>query len=198
LVSSDRIFSASDDRTIIEWLLKDRDVSRVYARLSASGLGHLGPVNSLSICGAVMFSAGSDNTVRRWNTETGKHEDVYFGFSKPATAVICQNGSVFAGSEDFSVLMFKPNIREQVISTTPSRMVSMSMTSKNRKIVKSLKSSGSSGSAIQLQIIVIIAGSSGLLALAGFVVWHKKQSAKDHKSPIEVAVSSETTYITTD
>ncbi|KAI3655667.1 hypothetical protein MP638_004245, partial [Amoeboaphelidium occidentale] len=97
LVVNDRLFSASDDKTIIEWSLNSKTTSRTYKRLSVTALGHLGPVNSLSICTRVLFSAGSDNTVRRWNTQTGKHEDVYFGFTKSVTSVVCYNGSVFAG-----------------------------------------------------------------------------------------------------
>lgn len=110
LVLDEIMFSASDDKTIIEWSLEMKTARKTFQRLSALALGHLGPVNSLSYCSETLFSAGSDLTVRRWNTETGKHADAYFGFTKPVTHVLCCNGSVFAGSEDFSVFMFKPNL----------------------------------------------------------------------------------------
>lgn len=73
LVVDDRLFSASDDKSIIEWSLESLTLSKTLKRLSASALGHLGPVNSLSCCSDTLFSAGSDLTVRRWNTVTGKH-----------------------------------------------------------------------------------------------------------------------------
>lgn len=108
LVVGETLFSASGDKSIIEWSLKDAIMINTYKRLSASVLGHLGPVNALSYCFNSLFSAGSDLSVRRWNTNSGKHQEAYFGFSKPVTTVICNNGSVFAGSEDFAVLMYRP------------------------------------------------------------------------------------------
>jgi hypothetical protein len=62
------------------------------------------------MCRITLFSASLDLTTRRWNTQTGNHEDVYFGPTKSVTSVMCYNGSVFSGSEDFSVLMFSPRL----------------------------------------------------------------------------------------
>lgn len=81
--SGEELYSASDDKTIIKWSFSLKIVLQVLKRTSSSALGHVGPVNSLSLCNGVLFLAGSDLTVRRWNTNTGKHEDVYFGHSKP-------------------------------------------------------------------------------------------------------------------
>lgn len=110
LLVDDYLFSASDDKTIIKWELNEKISVNVLKRLSSSALGHLGPVKSLASCFGTLFSAGSDLSVRRWNSFTGRHEDVYFGFSKPVTSVLCHNGSVIAGSEDFGVLLYQPNL----------------------------------------------------------------------------------------
>lgn len=120
LIVDERLFSASADKTIIEWSLKDGTNLNVYQRRSANLLGHLGPVNVLSYCFGTLFTAGSDLSVRRWNTQTGRHEDVYFGFSKVVTTVLCHNRSVFAGSEDFSVLMFRPALSDLSLASTIS------------------------------------------------------------------------------
>ncbi|KAI3655395.1 hypothetical protein MP638_001250, partial [Amoeboaphelidium occidentale] len=100
LTAGETLFSASDDKSIIEWSLTDAISTNIYKRLSASSLGHLGPVNSLSFCFGSLFSAGSDLSVRRWNPMKASHDDVYFGFSDAATTVFCYNGSVFAGGKD--------------------------------------------------------------------------------------------------
>ncbi|KAI3655289.1 hypothetical protein MP638_003058, partial [Amoeboaphelidium occidentale] len=132
LVIDELLFSASDDKTVIEWSLETKTSTRTYKRLSASALGHLGPVNSLSHCSNTLFSAGSDLTVRRWNTKTAKHDDVYFGFTKAVTTVLCFNGSVFAGSEDFSVLMYKPSLPQNQ-DTTVKTTTSISTKNANKK-----------------------------------------------------------------
>lgn len=71
LVHSSILFSASEDKTIIQWSLVDNSITIVLQRFSASALGHLGPVNSLTLCKGTLFSAGSDLTTRRWNIQTG-------------------------------------------------------------------------------------------------------------------------------
>lgn len=113
LVVKTSLFSASDDKTTVEWSLESKVPRKVYKRTSAAALGHVGPVNSLSYCYGTLFSAGADRSIRRWNVHTGRHEDVYFGFSKSVTSVLCHNRSVFAGSDDFAVLLFRPDLPQQ-------------------------------------------------------------------------------------
>ncbi|KAI3655801.1 hypothetical protein MP638_001221, partial [Amoeboaphelidium occidentale] len=156
LVADYRLFSASDDKTVIEWSLESQTIRKTYERLSASALGHLGPVNALSICTSVLFSAGSDNTVRRWNTQTGKHEDVYFGFTKSVTSVVCYNGSVFAGSEDFSVLMFKPSLPESQDATVKSSTTIMKRNTNKKRITRLKNAAGSTINVTQVLVSVSI------------------------------------------
>jgi WD40 repeat protein/tRNA A-37 threonylcarbamoyl transferase component Bud32 len=128
----DVLYSGSNDRTIIQWSLSDKSMLRVLTRLSTSSLGHLGPVNSLTICKRVLFSGGSDLTVRRWNTFSGKHEDVYRGVTKSVTSVLCVNDTLFAGSEDFSVLLYRPSFPVTTDSISTNTKIA-SVLSKRRK-----------------------------------------------------------------
>jgi WD40 repeat protein len=153
LVVGQRLFSASDDKTIIEWSLDDRVTVNTYQRLSANALGHLGPINSLSYSYGTLFSAGADLSVRRWNIQTGRHEDVYFGFSKAVTTVLFHNGSVFAGSEDFAVLMFRPSFNDLSQASTSSRTIISKSEIRRRRIVQRSQSIGSSNSSL-LSIII--------------------------------------------
>lgn len=92
----DYVFSASDDKTIMKHSLSSKEWLSVYVRISTKSLGHLGPVNAISVSLGTLFSVGSDLTTRRWNIESTKHEDVYFGHLKIVTAVICYNATVFS------------------------------------------------------------------------------------------------------
>jgi hypothetical protein len=126
LIDGPTLFSASEDKTILKWSLQDMVVERVLKRYSSSSLGHLGPVKSLSMCRGVLFSAGSDLTVRRWNTQTGNHEDVYFGHTKSVNVVLCHNVTVFSGGEDFAVYSYLPELPEEIstksaLTTTASK-----------------------------------------------------------------------------
>jgi WD40 repeat protein len=126
LIDGPTLFSASEDKTILKWSLQDMVLERVLKRYSSSSLGHLGPVKSLSMCRGVLFSAGSDLTVRRWNTQTGNHEDVYFGHTKSVNVVLCHNVTVFSGGEDFAVYSYLPELPEEIstksaLTTTASK-----------------------------------------------------------------------------
>ncbi|KAI3662256.1 hypothetical protein MP638_001453 [Amoeboaphelidium occidentale] len=117
-------YSASDDATIIQWSLNTNEVLKTYKRKPSNTLGHVGPIKGLSICNGVLFSAGADKTTRRWNIKATRNDDVYFGASAAITSVICYNGSVFSGSDDSAVLMYKPLFsveRTKEISTATSR-----------------------------------------------------------------------------
>ncbi|KAI3660378.1 hypothetical protein MP638_005392 [Amoeboaphelidium occidentale] len=164
LVVNEHFFSTSDDKTIIEWSLNTRNLIKVYKRISATALGHLGRVYSVSFCSGTLFSVGADLSVRRWNIPTGKHEDVYFGFSKPVTSVLCYNNSVFAGSEDFSVLVFNPNLPSEPFSfglVTKSTL--RNAATKRTKAVKRLLFDNTNSS-IGLIITYIIIALSAVIA----------------------------------
>jgi hypothetical protein len=177
LVDDDRLFSASDDKTIIEWSLGSKTRSQTFQRLSASALGHLGPVNSLSYCSDTLFSAGSDLTVRRWNTKTGKHDDVYFGFTKSVTAVECYNVSIFAGSEDFSVLMFKPNLpQNQDVKVRPTTSI-LKRDTHRTKIVRLHKAERTTTN-VSVVILSVAAGLIVIIVVFFVMVLLMKRSTK--------------------
>jgi WD40 repeat protein len=171
LIAEDALYSVSDDKTIIKWSLVDFISLRVLKRYSASALGHLGPVTSLSICDSVLFSGGGDSTVRRWNTQTGTHEEVYFGFSKSVTSVLCYNNSVFAGSEDFSVLMFRPEVKVGQLTSTIAASNTLDINAKGRtRIFKSVKAFSEDG--LQRQIFIVgVASGSVVAAILMVVAW---------------------------
>jgi WD40 repeat protein/tRNA A-37 threonylcarbamoyl transferase component Bud32 len=175
------LYSASYDNTIIEWSLTTKAFVKQFKRLSSTALGHLGPVNSLSICNGVLFSASSDTTVRRWNILSAKHEDVYFGFYKPVTTVVCKNSSVFAGSEDFAVLMFKPSLPRE---NPTSSILSQTVTNSREKVLKRVfrpSSVGTEASSRQSVLIPVFSlGVFLVIALAGLFIrqkykfWHTR------------------------
>ncbi|KAI3656425.1 hypothetical protein MP638_003450, partial [Amoeboaphelidium occidentale] len=168
LVVDNRLFSASEDKTIIEWSLEDQVTRKTYKRLSASALGHLGPVNSLSYCSDTLFSAGSDLTVRRWNTKAAKHDDVYFGFTKSVTIVVCYNGSVFAGSEDFSVLLFNPSLRQSQDATVKSSTTIMKRNTNQKRIIRLKNAVGSTINVTQVLVSVSIVLAVIIMVILGY------------------------------
>lgn len=170
LVVEQRLFSASDDKAIIEWSLLERARVKVYQRVSANALGHLGPVNAFSYCSKALFSAGSDLSVRRWNTLTGRHEDVYFGFSKAVTAIICHNNSILAGSEDFSALMFRPSFNELSQASSSRALISTKENRRTRVIQKS-QLAGSNGSSVLPIITGLVVSILFLVSLVSFLVY---------------------------
>ncbi|KAI3656600.1 hypothetical protein MP638_003027 [Amoeboaphelidium occidentale] len=180
LLVGEILFYGSDYKTIIEWSLKDRIFLRVYQRLSSSALGHLGHVNALSYCSGALLSAGSDVSARRWNTITGKHEDVYLshlGFFKPVTTVLCHNGSLFAGSEDFSVLMFRPVFTDfTAIEISSSRGIPSKNSRKEVKIAQKFKASETSEALYLIYTLVLIFVAVLLIGLITVIIWIKTRN----------------------
>jgi tRNA A-37 threonylcarbamoyl transferase component Bud32 len=198
LADRETLYSASDDKTIFSWSLTEKVEIKILQRLSATALGHLGPVNSLSLCKNVLFSAGSDNTVRRWNTRSGRHEDVYMGASKPVTSVLCFNGSVFAGSEDFSVLLYDPGFLGENAVTSTTTMKSPNDRVKKR--TKSVVRGFSEGSSLSLPSNAIVGGAVaiGFLIIATIGIYSFRKS-KDMAVVSKAQMDSSTnTNITTD
>jgi WD40 repeat protein/tRNA A-37 threonylcarbamoyl transferase component Bud32 len=174
LIVDNSLFSASNDKTVIEWSLKDQITAKVYKRLSASALGHLGSVNALSHCFGTIFSAGSDLTTRRWNINTGRHEDVYFGFSKPVTSVLCFNRSVFAGSEDFAVLMYKPNLPALQINAVSTETPGVSNpTRRQARKVKVTRSATASTSASQSLLVIVAIALATVLSIGVSIMLYR-------------------------
>lgn len=176
LPQGELLYSGSNDKTIIQWSLSDKSLLRVLKRFSASSLGHLGPVNSLTICNQVLFSGGSDLSVRRWNTFTGKHEDVYLGVTKSVTSVLCINNTLFVGSEDFSVLLYRPTLPfvSDGVSTT---VRTTSLMSKRRKTVLAQGSGFSNSDGFgNLIIFVGIGLITFILAITLIILALKKRS----------------------
>ncbi|KAI3655565.1 hypothetical protein MP638_007411, partial [Amoeboaphelidium occidentale] len=199
LIVGSRLFSASSDKAIIEWSLSSKNLVRMYQRISASVLGHLGPVNAISHCNGVLFSAGADLSVRRWNLQAGRHEEVYFGFSKPITTVLCHNYSVFAGSEDFSVLMFKPNLPRIELTQTTSTKTSKVTSIRRPKIIFKGSPSTTSWSFID-QIIPFIFVSAILVLAAALATLFWFQRQKNDSKPATTLTTSnvDTIQTTTD
>jgi hypothetical protein len=169
LVQGSSLYSASNDKIIIKWSIEKRRADMMFTRLSATALGHLGPVNSISVCRGTLFSAGSDLTTRRWNTITGRHEDVYFGPIKSVSSVVCYNGSVFAGSEDFSVLMYSPTLEDTDDSQTTSRTPTDSRRGAKTKIT--FKSSASNSEITQTSVLIGVILAAVILAAALFIAY---------------------------
>lgn len=183
LLDSNHLFSASDDQKIIQWSLIERAMMKELKRNSPNTLGHLGPVNALSLCRESLFSGGSDLTVRRWDFETGKQVDVYFGFSKVVTSVLCFNNSVFGASEDYSVLQFRPGFKnDESTFSTPESTKAFD----NRKRTKAVAAPAKQSSPRTEFLPLIISVSSVaflMLLLATIFVYMRKFASR--KSPLE-------------
>ncbi|KAI3659939.1 hypothetical protein MP638_004966 [Amoeboaphelidium occidentale] len=177
LIAESWLYSASNDKTIIKWSLETKLASIIFKIFSAATLGRLGPVNSLALCRNTLFSAGSDLTTRRWNTQTGRHEDVYFGPTRPVTSVLCYNASVFAGSEDFSVLMYSPDL-SLVAETKTSTKASIN-TRRGVKTVISLKTENFESLTAKTSLLIggIIAAAL-LIAVAVIAFFHLTYTRK--------------------
>lgn len=199
LIDIDSMFSASSDKTIIQWSLLEKTAKRTLKRTSANSLGHVGPVSSLTTCNGVLFSAGLDNSVRRWNMDSGKHEDVYFGFFKPVTSVLCHNESLFAGSEDFAVLEFRLLLPEYsrtertIFTPITSRRVK-----KKLKLTRSPALAGDFSSSLLTSIIGAIVLFLALLA-ASLLYYRSQQSGNKRDDIVETnSTGYETTTTETD
>lgn len=176
VIDSGFLFSASNDKSIIQWSLKTEGVVQVLKRYSATALGHLGPVNSLSVCNGVLFSGGSDTTTRRWNIASGKHEDVYFGATKSVSSVLCHNFSVFSGSEDSCVLMFRPVLLEKPNTIFNSRASTLSRKPITIRDAKFANSSTSGTMLTQRMIIIVISVTILLFVTALFAFYFQRMT----------------------
>lgn len=196
IADGDDLYSASDDKTIIKWSMSLQSRLLLLKRTSTTALGHVGPVNSLSLCNGVLFSAGSDLTTRRWNTQTGKHEDVYFGHFKSVATVLCYNGSVFSGSEDFFVLMYQPELPEipiRRIGSTTTIKVSSSNSKRKLKQVKKTEMVNANQSVPVVGIYAAVGGALiiSLLAAALYCKYYAKDtSIRRDQQTVEVPIES--------
>ncbi|KAI3659292.1 hypothetical protein MP638_003508 [Amoeboaphelidium occidentale] len=190
LVADGSLFSASDDKSIIQWSLERRDIVRTYKRYSAAALGHTGPVNAITFCSGLLLSVGKDDTLRVWNIDTGNQVD-QFRYFKSATAVICHNNISYAGSEDFSVLMF--DLEKINVQSGPETSRIKTISTKKRKRSKNVRATRESEDLSQRWIVLIIASSSVLVILiTGFVfyVWRSKIASKSASPTVSSTADS--------
>ncbi|KAI3656060.1 hypothetical protein MP638_001247 [Amoeboaphelidium occidentale] len=197
LVVDNMLFSASTDKSIIEWSLVSRTMNKAYKRLSSSALGHLGIVNSISFCYDTLFSAGADLSVRRWNTLTGRHESVYFGFYKPVTSVLCHNGSVFAGSDDFSVLMYTPDFISQTTLMKTTITPASSIRVQRRKVIHNSVLFRESGSQFNQTIAFVTIAISALIFMFFVSTFMLRRSQTKRSSPSTLTSTTAGTAYTT-
>lgn len=193
------LYSSSDDKTIIQWSLQERITVRDYKRSPATTLGHLDAVNSISLCDSMLFSGGSDLTVRAWNTANGKHEDVYFGFSLSVTNVLCLNGSVFAGSEDFSVLRFKPNLIEFGRNpSTANSMTASRQVSKTTRAIRKYRLTENGPVGAQIQLVLVVLSCSILVVILTLFYYLRKKRRNFFKEPLQSDTGAESSTTVTD
>ncbi|KAI3656233.1 hypothetical protein MP638_001689 [Amoeboaphelidium occidentale] len=137
-----------------------------------------------------------DLTVRRWSTITGKHVDVYFGFTKAVSTISCYNGSVFAKSADFSVLMFKPNLPHNQDGALQSRTTIPKRITNQKRIVRLSKAEGGSMDFPLVHVSVSVALVVIMVGIFAFVFFKKGSkkivSRQDQSSSIEGTESAQT------
>jgi serine/threonine protein kinase len=198
-ISGDLLVSASDDQSIIIWSLVDFVLVNVLKRVSSDSLGHIGPINSVSLCGGFIFSGGSDTTTRRWNMISGIHEDVYFGASKSTTTVLCHNETVYSGSEDSAVFMFRPTF-----SRESDYKWSTGTFSRDRRLVQTRSRQRISFSGmmdIQTIIPMIIGIAILAVVIVGctiYIVRYRNSKARLNVSPGQKTSSEESSQTVTD
>jgi hypothetical protein len=136
---------------------------------------------------------GSDLTTRRWNIQTGRHEDVYFGPTKAVTTVVCINGSVFAGSEDFSVLMYSPTLPDNDEIQTTWRTSTDSTKRVRTKVAfrSDFSNSEMAAASILIGVILAIVMLTAAVSLAYFRYLSQLRSKSIEKAPSTVQESSE-------
>jgi WD40 repeat protein len=196
---NDMLFSASEDMTIMQWSLPGRQFVRAFQRTSNFNLGHLGPVNSLAICGGALFSGGSDLVTRRWNIETGKHQDLLVGHFKSVTSVLCYNNSVLTGSEDSAVFLFRPDLKDVEIVSLGTFTKSNVRQRQRKTVIRSSFLSTESLMQNRQSIIYITVSVAILISccVALFLFSRKKRSG-DKSSPAVFAYKTDSSQTVTD
>jgi serine/threonine protein kinase len=190
LADEDVLYSASDDNTIVQWSIGSSEVLNTLQRSSATALGHLGPVNSLSLCNNVLFSAGSDLTVRRWNVFNGKHEDLYFGHARKVNVVLCHNGSVFSGGDNFAVLLYKPTLPQAIVKKTTTLIGAA--TSKAQRNIKRVTARVDSAYSLPVSLIIIPSFAAGVVIIILLVLacWLRRKDSNVTTSPLDSMAKS--------
>ncbi len=95
--------SASTDRTVILWDLLDNSIKR---KLDAGCCVH---AVDFSADGKSLFSAGDDNSIRRWDVATGKLTGTFQGHEDCIVSLIVAGGNVVTGSLDQSIRVWDTN-----------------------------------------------------------------------------------------
>ncbi|KAI3656954.1 hypothetical protein MP638_004213 [Amoeboaphelidium occidentale] len=198
VAQTDDIYSASSDKLIIKWSLSLRSLIQIMSRSRLNSLGHNSAVNSLTLCNSVLFSGGSDLTVRRWNTMNGKHENVYFGHSKAITSAICHNGSVFSGSLDGAVLMYRPAFSSITLTTLAKKSTTDRVVSRLPRRVVTVKIDNREETSSSLLLIIVIAAAIFLIIVACILTYMVSQRKQHFSSPQSSSQIGGTTYTARD
>jgi tRNA A-37 threonylcarbamoyl transferase component Bud32 len=184
------LYSASDDATIIQWSLNTNEVLKTLKRNPSNTLGHMGPVKGLSICNGVLFSVGVDKTTRRWNIKATRNDDVYFGASAAVTSVICYNGSVFSGSDDSAVLMYKP-----LFSVEPTKKISTAIsrtsTHSKRRTKAVIKNQLPFAASSQLEFWIVGVSLVVALFVLGYIIFLFMRKSKRNIPTVDNIVAND-------
>jgi serine/threonine protein kinase len=124
---------------------------------------------------------------------------VYFGFLKPVTTVICHNRTVFAGSEDFSVLLYKPNIPvDTILSTSIKTQQTTTNRARNTRVVRKAQTITSEALSSLVPIVGAAAGFVALLIILAGIYVFVKAKPKQAASTTDRTTENETNETTTD
>ncbi|KAI3656186.1 hypothetical protein MP638_002323 [Amoeboaphelidium occidentale] len=185
LTDGDYVFSASDDDHHKAFLVYE-GMDCCVCEIIIEGIGPFGACQCNLYCRGTLFSAGVDLTTRRWNIDTTKHEDVYFGFSRKVTAVICYNATVFSGSEGTSVLMYIPQLPHEEVHTTTRPAVFTKIKHNPKKVSVQKQTDGKQTATMYVVIIVIVVINA--LILVGILIYlvRRRKPAADNDMSAEV------------
>lgn len=195
---ADDIYSASSDKLIIKWSLSLRSLIQIMSRSRLNSLGHDGSVNSLTLCNGVLFSGGSDLSMRRWNTMNGRHENVYFGHSKAITSVLCHNGYVFSGSLDGAVLMYRPSLPNITLTTSVKESTTDRAVSRFPRRMVTVKINNREDTSSSLLLIIVLAAAIFLIIAACHISFKYSKWKKVITSPQYSSHNACTTYTAAD
>ncbi|CAH8493437.1 unnamed protein product [Schistosoma rodhaini] len=92
------IASGSDDGIICIWQLNSLNLSNIICTHRLHN--HQGYITELIFHNDYLISSSSDNTICKWNFNTGKCEYVFEGHKDVVRKIICVNDYIISGSQD--------------------------------------------------------------------------------------------------
>jgi WD40 repeat protein len=96
VVHDAKLFSASEDKTIQIWDLKD---NTCIATLE----GHTKSVKALAICDGKLFSSSWDQTIQIWDLKDNTCIDILYGHEDGVLSLAVRDGKLFSGSWDQTI-----------------------------------------------------------------------------------------------